>query len=116
MQKTKKLAAEIELKLVRNPDIISAVAKLHNRPFVLGFAAETEHLEQYATEKRIAKGLDMIAANLVGLADTGMESDYNAVTLLWQDGKRLLDKAPKDQIATLVVDQLVQNYRSWKGN
>ena len=57
----------------------------------------------------------MMAANLVGMADSGFESDYNALLLLWQGGKKVLEKATKDQLAKMVWEQLIQNYQSWKG-
>lgn len=115
LQKMKKSDQAMTLSLVQNPDILAAVAKSTHRPFILGFAAETENLEANATQKRIAKGLDMIAANQVGLADIGFESDYNALTLLWQDGRKQFEKASKEQIAKQLMDELAEHYQCWKG-
>jgi phosphopantothenoylcysteine decarboxylase / phosphopantothenate---cysteine ligase len=66
------------------------VAALPHPPFTLGFAAETERLEEYARDKLAAKGLDMIAANRVGGETGGFERAENALLVLWRDGRRAL--------------------------
>jgi phosphopantothenoylcysteine decarboxylase/phosphopantothenate--cysteine ligase len=86
-QKFKKGGAALELALVENPDILADVAALAERPFVVGFAAETENVEAHARSKLERKRLDLIAANHVG-ADIGFERDDNALLLLWPDGGR----------------------------
>ena len=79
-------AEGLTLELVKNPDIIAAVAALPaaQRPLVVGFAAETQDLEHYAQDKLTRKGLDMIVANDVSLAGQGFGADHNAALLLWQ--------------------------------
>lgn len=68
--------------MVKNPDIIAGVAALDaNRPFVVGFAAETNNVEEYARQKRIRKNLDVICANDVSLSTQGFNSDSNALHL-----------------------------------
>lgn len=62
-QKIKKTADRLTLELIRNPDIISAVSQLRPRPFMVGFAAETDHLAEHARGKRVAKNLDLVFAN-----------------------------------------------------
>ncbi len=89
-QKIKKNSDSLCLSLVRNPDIVAQVTQLDNKPFVVGFAAETEKIEQHATEKLLRKNLDMIVANDVSPAAKntpateiiGFNSPYNAVTII----------------------------------
>lgn len=84
--KIKKSAAEIELKLVRTPDVLAKVAE-SRKPgqIIVGFAAETSDLLKNAREKLTGKGLDAIVANDVSRADAGFDSDNNAVTILIRD-------------------------------
>ena len=85
-QKIKKSGDAMSLPLVRNPDIISAVAMMTPRPEkVVGFAAETQDMLDHAKAKRISKQLDAIVANDVSRSDIGFDSDANAVT--WIDGE-----------------------------
>lgn len=86
-EKIKKRNDSLSLELVRNPDILADVSALDDAPFTVGFAAETEQVEAYAEAKRLAKGVDMIAANQVGTSEGGFESDRNALTLLWEGGR-----------------------------
>lgn len=108
-EKIKKGAAELTLQLIRNPDILAEVAATAARPFCVGFAAETHDVEAYADGKRRAKGLDMIAANLVGEGGLGFESDDNALLVLWQGGRHELARAAKTELArelvTLIADR-----------
>lgn len=103
-QKIKKSADAMTLELVKNPDIVAAVAARLPRPFVLGFAAETERVLEHARDKLVRKRLDMIACNDVARADIGFQSDDNAVTVLWADGERELAKASKGVIARQLVE------------
>jgi phosphopantothenoylcysteine decarboxylase/phosphopantothenate--cysteine ligase len=102
-QKIKKQGDIISIELVKNPDIVATIAQLPNRPFVLGFAAETERVEDYARAKLHAKKLDIIACNDVSRADIGFQSDDNAMTVFWRDGQLKLEKASKTQIARELV-------------
>ncbi|WP_249976871.1 bifunctional phosphopantothenoylcysteine decarboxylase/phosphopantothenate--cysteine ligase CoaBC [Vreelandella olivaria] len=101
----------LTLTLVKNPDIIADVAALpaSTRPFVVGFAAETQDLAHYAEDKLTRKGLDMIVANDVSQQGQGFGSDDNAALLLWRapSGTEQL-AAPhqtKNQLATLIIHQ-----------
>ena len=85
-QKIKKAAGELTLKLLRNPDIVSAVAAGDPRPYTVGFAAETRDVLAYARDKLERKGLDMIVANDVSGSDIGFNSEENAATVLWREG------------------------------
>lgn len=107
-QKIKKSAESLTLTLVRNPDIVATVAARPDRPFVLGFAAETEQVVAHAREKLQRKKLDMIACNDVARADIGFQSDDNALTVLWADGECVLEKASKAQIARQLVALLAE--------
>ena len=107
-QKIKKTDDTLTLKLVRNPDILSEVSLSPDRPFCVGFAAETNNVEAYADAKRRAKGLDMIAANQVG-ASQGFETDENALLVLWEGGRQVFPMQPKPvlagQLASLIADR-----------
>jgi phosphopantothenoylcysteine decarboxylase / phosphopantothenate---cysteine ligase len=107
-QKIKKSSDSFELKLKKNPDILSEVAALQNAPFSVGFAAETENMEENAQLKLCAKKLDMIAANQVG-DDLGFDAEINALTVFWKTGQEQLQQAPKTRLArnliTLIADQ-----------
>jgi len=108
--KLKKDADTMTLRLVRNPDILAAVAALPSPPFTVGFAAETDNLEAHATQKLAAKGLDMIAANRVGGGAGGFESDDNALLVLWPDGRRELPMMPKPQLAMALAKLIAERY------
>jgi phosphopantothenoylcysteine decarboxylase/phosphopantothenate--cysteine ligase len=111
-QKIKKQAHRMQIELVRNPDILAEVAALEQPPFSVGFAAETERVEQFAEAKRQAKGIDMIAANQVGEGEGGFEADENALTLLWQGGKAHLPMMDKSQLASLLAEQIARQYQA----
>lgn len=99
----------LTLQLTENPDIVATIARtdLQKRPFMVGFAAETQHVEQYAQHKLTAKKLDMIACNDVSRADIGFASDDNAMTVFFaeqhQKSPQHLAKANKQQIAEQLV-------------
>ena len=109
-QKIKKGPDSMSLELVPNPDIISAVASHAQRPFTVGFAAETRELEAYALEKMKNKGLDMIVANDISRANAGFNSEYNAATIFWQGGHREVELIAKDQLARILVEAIADNY------
>ncbi|MFY0989347.1 bifunctional phosphopantothenoylcysteine decarboxylase/phosphopantothenate--cysteine ligase CoaBC [Halomonas sp. C05BenzN] len=98
---------DLTLTLVKNPDIIAEVASRDDRPFVVGFAAETRDLEAYARDKLTRKGLDMIVANDVSRAGLGFGADDNAALLLWRDGdtpgQDSLPPQPKSELAMTVI-------------
>ena len=94
----------LTLTLTENPDIVAAVAALAERPFVLGFAAETDRVLDNAREKRRRKRLDAIAVNDVAAPGIGFESDDNAVTLIWEGGERALPRTTKEAIAMQLIE------------
>lgn len=103
-QKIKKSAEQISIELTRNPDIIAAVAALSEKPFTVGFAAETNDLISYAKGKLQNKKLDLIVANDVARSDIGFNSDQNAVTVISADKHQNLTQANKDQIAEQLIE------------
>ncbi|MDO2949281.1 bifunctional phosphopantothenoylcysteine decarboxylase/phosphopantothenate--cysteine ligase CoaBC [Aeromonas simiae] len=113
-QKIKKTADndEMVLQLVKNPDIIAAVGALANKPFTVGFAAETVDVEQYALDKLNRKRLDMIAANDVSRAGQGFNADDNALTVYWQGDRRELPLSDKLSLARHLLDLVADRYRS----
>ncbi|KEY91281.1 coenzyme A biosynthesis bifunctional protein CoaBC [Candidatus Photodesmus blepharus] len=103
-QKIKKNNNKITVNMVKNPDIVASVATLtKNRPFTVGFSAETQNLEKYACRKLIHKNLDMICANNVSLLGQGFNSDKNKVTIYNRQGKQDLPLAPKDEVARNIL-------------
>ena len=111
-QKIKKGDAPAVLDLVRTPDIVASVAEMGDGPFTVGFAAETESVQAHARGKLERKGLDMIAANRVGLPDRGFASDRNALSVLWHGGGRDLGLAPKADLARSLVELVAERYRA----
>ena len=82
-QKIKKSSGNaMELHLIQNQDILKTVANLENRPFTVGFAAETENVIEHARTKLAAKNLDMIIANNVADTSIGFNSDHNETTII----------------------------------
>ena len=109
-QKIKKSSDKLDLNLILNPDILAEVAGLDGRPFCVGFAAETEQLEIHAEAKRRAKGVDLIAANLVAAGLGGFETEENALLLLWEGGKVQFPLMNKSDLARQVAEQISQQY------
>jgi phosphopantothenoylcysteine decarboxylase/phosphopantothenate--cysteine ligase len=101
-QKIKKTSERMDLSMERTADIIATVAARSPRPFVVGFAAETETLEQNARSKLLKKNLDMIAANEVG-TDKAFDCEDNQLLVLWRQGRRELGRAPKSVLAQRLV-------------
>jgi phosphopantothenoylcysteine decarboxylase/phosphopantothenate--cysteine ligase len=103
--KIKKRGAKFSLELIPTRDILDSLGHKQDRQFILvGFAAETDHVEENAAKKLRAKNCDMIVANDVSSADSGMESDMNEVTILFRDGeKKRVFRAPKKIIARDLV-------------
>ena len=118
-QKIKKHESITNIEMVRNEDILAWVANQEPRPFVVGFAAETENLEKNARSKLEKKNLDMIAANLVGnnsgdKQDIGFHSDYNALDIFWDNGHVTLEQARKTIIAEQLTQQIAEHFKSYK--
>lgn len=106
--KIKKSTEEMQLALVRNPDILATVASLPNRPFVVGFAAETHDVEAYARDKLKRKNLNMIAANDVSIAGLGFNADANALRVFWPHGSQDLPATDKLTLARQLLSLIVK--------
>ncbi len=93
------------LELVKTRDILAEVAASAQRPrLVVGFAAETDHVAEYARGKLERKRLDLICANRVGCAGGGFECDDNALLVIDAAGERALGPAPKGELAGQLLD------------
>jgi len=110
-QKIKKDGAVPTLELVPNADIIEAVARRPNPPFCVGFAAESENLEQNAETKRRRKKLPLLAANLVQAA---IGADDNELLLFDDDGVHRLARASKLELARALIRHIAKLYRPRK--
>lgn len=110
-EKIKKQGDEVTFKMVKNPDIVAGVAAMQeNRPYVVGFAAETVNVEEYARQKRVNKNLDLICANDVSKAGQGFNSDANALHLFWQEGEKVLPLSDKSLLGQQLLDEIVSLY------
>ncbi len=114
-EKIKKKADALSLALIRNDDILVRVRAAQPKLFMVGFAAETEKLEEHAREKLEKKKLDLIAANWVGNG-RAFDRDDNQLSVFWNGGSRDLAHAGKDeisrQLATLIVERFGSDNKS----
>jgi len=113
-QKIKKNDKSLSLDLVRCPDILASVAKLQRPPFTVGFAAETENLEENARSKLQKKRLDMIIANRVGTG-SGFDRDDNTVSVLWTGGERNFPTATKLDLARDLIELVAEHFYAVRG-
>ncbi|MDX1302660.1 bifunctional phosphopantothenoylcysteine decarboxylase/phosphopantothenate--cysteine ligase CoaBC [Photobacterium sp.] len=106
---------EMVLRLVKNPDIVASIAALaHQRPFTVGFAAETQDVEQYARDKLIRKNLDLICANDVARQGQGFNSDSNALHLYWPAGDKALPLSSKSELGQQLITEITALYKEKK--
>lgn len=111
--KIKKSAATLTLELVRNPDILAGVAAADDRPFCVGFAAETDRVEENARDKLVRKRLDLLVANEVGAPDRGMDSEHNAATIYYADGRHeALELQRKTRLARTLVERIAAAFHA----
>ncbi len=110
-QKIKKRSERLALEMVRSEDVLAAVAALDNGPFTVGFAAETEKLEEHARAKLMGKQLDMIVANLVG-ENLGFDCPDNEALVLWHGGRQPLTKCAKPELARRIIALVAERYRA----
>jgi len=102
----------ITLTLVKNPDIIADVAMAVNRPFCVGFAAETNDVEAYALDKLQRKNLDLIAANDVSISDQGFNSDNNALTVFSKKQRFDIALSSKKEVAIQLLKVISEQFKS----
>jgi phosphopantothenoylcysteine decarboxylase/phosphopantothenate--cysteine ligase len=106
-QKIKKQGVSVKIELEPAPDIVRSVADMAKRPFVVGFAAETNDVEDNARSKLKRKKLDMIAANQVG-DGIAFDCDENALTVIWPGGKVEVARGPKIEVARQLIALIAQ--------
>tara|TARA_B100001778_G_scaffold173166_1_gene142394 strand:- start:604 stop:1815 length:1212 start_codon:yes stop_codon:yes gene_type:complete len=92
------------LELKENQDILKSVSELEQRPYVVGFAAETNDLIKNAEKKLSNKNLDLIIANDVSNKDIGFDSDDNEVTLITEKEKYLIERQNKRKVSKKIID------------
>jgi len=102
----------LTIELVKNPDIVADVASLTNKPFTVGFAAETQDVEQYAKAKLARKNLDLICANNVSIAGQGFNSDDNSLTLFSATDEVHLPLTSKSELAKALVAEIAKKHVS----
>lgn len=98
----------MELRLVKNPDIIATVASMNERPFTVGFAAETENVLAYARSKLERKNLDLVIANDVSKSGIGFNADENEVTLVGKQGDYTLPRSSKHELARTLIQHIAE--------
>lgn len=111
-QKIKKSGETMTITMVKNPDIVADVAALtEDRPFTVGFAAETQDVERYAKDKMQRKKLDMICANDVAVSGQGFNADTNALSVFWQGGSEILPLTDKKQLGQSLIALIMSLYK-----
>jgi len=109
VQKIKKEKGERVLYLERTQDILKEIGRRKKDQILVGFAAETENLEQHAETKRVEKNLDIIVGNIVGEPSSGFGADTNKVTLFYKDGtQEPLPVMEKDAVAHILLDRILK--------
>ncbi|MGA2594724.1 MAG: bifunctional phosphopantothenoylcysteine decarboxylase/phosphopantothenate--cysteine ligase CoaBC, partial [Bryobacteraceae bacterium] len=108
-QKIKKTAARLSLELDPTPDILAELGRKKGDRLLVGFAAETENLQQETRRKLEAKNCDMVVGNLVGGEETGFETDQNEVLLALRTGELIpLPRASKREVADRIFDEILK--------
>lgn len=108
-KKIKKSSDNMVIELVPNPDIVADIAASTQRPYTVGFAAETHDVLEYAKGKMDNKKLDMIIANDVSDSSIGFNSDDNAATILWPGGLTEVKRTSKSQLARKIVSTIAEH-------
>lgn len=111
-QKIKKAGEQMHIALVKNPDIVATVAQLEDKPFVVGFAAETQNVETYARGKLVSKNLDMIIANDVSNSEIGFNSDNNSVNVFWQQDQLSFPQMSKSALSNELIELIAHQYNT----
>ena len=105
----------LTLELIENPDIVASVAGLEDKPFTVGFAAETHDLLAYARDKLERKNLDMIVANDVSDQSIGFNSDNNATTVISRSEETILPSMSKSTLSRKLVSMIAENFHESRG-
>ena len=108
-QKIKKSAETLTLELVKNPDILKELGQLKKSQVLIGFAAETENLIEYAQKKLEEKNLEMIVANNVAEEGAGFAVDTNIATLIYRNGRiENFPKMSKAELAEKIINRVAE--------
>ncbi len=108
-QKIKKTNTRLSLELDPTVDILAELGRKKGDRLLIGFAAETQNLQQEARRKLVSKNCDMVVGNLVGGADSGFESDNNEVTLALSTGENIaVPRAGKREVADRIFDEALR--------
>lgn len=110
-RKIKKSGERVEIVLERTPDILASVAARKQRPYVVGFAAETHDVETYARGKLESKNLDLIAANEVG-DDKVFDRDDNSLVVLWREGRAPIGPSSKQVVAKELIELITSRIKT----
>ncbi|MHC8865171.1 bifunctional phosphopantothenoylcysteine decarboxylase/phosphopantothenate--cysteine ligase CoaBC [Arenicellales bacterium IMCC57338] len=108
--KIKKDAKQVTLELIRNPDILSWVTSQENKPFTVGFAAETDSPLEHARQKLEKKSLDIIAVNHVSESHSPFGSDDNQLVVITPGEDIDLGRHPKTRLASMLVDTISKKF------
>jgi phosphopantothenoylcysteine decarboxylase/phosphopantothenate--cysteine ligase len=115
-QKIKKTGEELTIKLVKNPDILQTIGARKTNQFIIGFAAETNDVDQYAMDKLARKNCDLIVANDVTASGAGFGTDTNIVRIF--DGNGLIEALPlqsKSSVARKLLELAASRYKKRQG-
>jgi phosphopantothenoylcysteine decarboxylase/phosphopantothenate--cysteine ligase len=112
-EKIKRTGEAFTLDLVRSPDTLASVAALHDAPFTVGFAAETEKLQEHALKKLESKKVNMIAANQVGPA-CGFDRETNTLEVFWPGGSVAIGEDTKLAVARRLIALIAERFRTAK--
>jgi phosphopantothenoylcysteine decarboxylase/phosphopantothenate--cysteine ligase len=112
-EKIKRTSEALQLDLVRSPDTLASVAGLAERPFTVGFAAETADVARHARDKLDRKRLDMIAANRVG-PGCGFDKETNTLEVFWSGGSATIAENAKAVVARELIALVAERFRSWR--
>lgn len=110
-QKIKKNQDDMTIHLVKNPDIIATVAAQENKPFCVGFAAETQDVIAYAKGKLEKKNLNMVVANDVSSQHIGFNSDDNAIIIIDHDGSTEYGQASKYVLSQTILEHIAKKVK-----
>ncbi|MGB0360164.1 MAG: bifunctional phosphopantothenoylcysteine decarboxylase/phosphopantothenate--cysteine ligase CoaBC [Endozoicomonas sp.] len=104
----------LEIRLVRNPDIIASISGVEKPPFIVGFAAETHNVLGYAADKLRRKNMNIVVANDVSDNDIGFGSYSNEVTVIGEELEEPLPRATKKVLSQKLLQIIARRFRKWK--
>jgi len=109
-QKIKKKSDTLEIKLVKNPDILAGVGAMENPPYLVGFALETDNEMDNAFAKARKKNTDLLVLNSMRDKEAGFGKDTNKITMIRQDGSfKKYDAKTKVEVAKDIIDEIVKD-------